>query len=81
MHFWREYLLAAGREVRGVYVVPVVEVWMAGSGALLASWVASVRPLGFAVLTPDRGYWLVEPGEVAAMAHAVAQTTAEVRAS
>lgn len=59
MRYWRDYLIAPGRQLGAFYIAPVVEasVWLDACASLCAS-MAVVRPLGFAVLTVKGGFWL-----------------------
>lgn len=78
----QEYYLAAGRHILGLDVIPVVEMQVtAGVTASLHSCIAMARPLGFAILTSDKGYWLVTSEHLSAMAHAIADCTAAYKAS
>ena len=74
----REYHIAAGKCVCGLDVVPIVEVWAAvGNAAMLHSCLAQARPLGFAILTSEKGYWLTRAQDLAELAHAVAGVTTQ----
>lgn len=54
----REYVVVTGAKVRGWRLLPVLEIW---SGVTTCLCVGLVRPVGFAVLTDEAGYWLVDP--------------------
>jgi hypothetical protein len=78
----REFYLAAGKCICGLDVIPIVEIWVAaGDIAVLNACFATVRPLGFAIISTDKGYWLANTQDLSDLAHAVAGFTAEARAS
>jgi hypothetical protein len=68
----REFYVASSKDLGDLSIAPVVEFW--ASVTLQSSTlrcVVQARPLGFAVLTEQRGYWLVGPASFEELARAV----------
>ena len=82
MNCRRVCFIAAGRRVGAVHVAPLMEasVWMEGV-ATVYTCMAEARPLGFAILCGEHGYWLAEAADYAAFQAAVVGVLGAARAS
>lgn len=73
MNYRRFCFIAAGRRVGAVHVAPLVEasVWIEDV-ATVYTCIAAARPLGYAILDGEKGYWLAEAVDFAALQAAIA---------
>jgi hypothetical protein len=78
----REYVMAGRMRIGEMDVLPVVEIRVEVNTYIIQSCMAQARPVGFALISPEGGYWLACPQDLTLLAHAVHSTTnGVVRAS